>query len=731
MRHGTAIFVLAIALPAAGGALAADPDRGEATAALETVVVVGKREQPVTRAAARVTVIDAEALARTLSRDIRDAVRYEPGITVPSDPIRFGVGSFAIRGIGGNRVASEIDGVPVPDAFGIGSFASSGRSFVALEFVDRIEVLRGPASALYGSDAIAGIVAFETLDPTDLTGERFVAAVAHGDYSSVDRSRGATGVLAARADGLEALLGVAHRAGHARDIAGAIEPNPREYDSTSALGKLLWPQAPGGRVEFAAMADRAATLTDVQALLGQPGRFSDTVGMDADDSSDRLRLSLEQQLAVSRGPESATWRFYWQQSRVRQDTHEERKAAPPRVPEPVAIDRRFDLVTRQWGGEATATSRWRTGDWQHELVYGLEGDFTTIDEVRSAMLTNAATGATTRTVLGEEFPLRDFPRTRVRELGLFVQDEVRSAADRWSLIPALRIDHYDLKPLPDPRYLEAHPVGSTVGTETWSVSPKLGIVRRFDTGFSVFAQYARGFRPPPFSDVNVGLEIPLLNLRAIPNPDLEPETSDGFEVGVRAQRQGWTLDASAYHTLFDDFIDSRVNLGRDPQSGLVLFQSRNVADALVYGIEASIASSIYRRPPGWSWRGSVSWARGEDRSTGAELQAIEPAKLVLATAYGARSGRWSAEAVLTAVDRKRGLDRNREDLFVPGGYVTLDLYGHLELSDHLSLDVGLVNATDARYTPWADVTGRSAADPLLPMYRQPGRSITVRLTWRP
>ena len=95
-------------------------------------------------------------------------MRYEPGLTVRNDPFRFGLDTFSVRGLGGNRVAVEIDGIPAAGGFAVGSFSDSGRAFVDSAFVDRVEFLRGPASSLYGSDAIGGIVAMTTLRPASL-----------------------------------------------------------------------------------------------------------------------------------------------------------------------------------------------------------------------------------------------------------------------------------------------------------------------------------------------------------------------------------------------------------------------------------------------------------------------------------------------------------------------------------------------------------------------------------
>lgn len=105
--------------------------------------------------------------------DLKELFRYEPGITVTSGFGRFGIGDIRVRGLGGNRVRIQTDGIVVPDAFSIGSFSNANRNFVDLETVKRVEVVRGPTSSLYGSDALGGTVAFVTRDPEDyLSGDK-------------------------------------------------------------------------------------------------------------------------------------------------------------------------------------------------------------------------------------------------------------------------------------------------------------------------------------------------------------------------------------------------------------------------------------------------------------------------------------------------------------------------------------------------------------------------------
>src|SRR5690606_27252800 len=106
-----------------------------------------------------------------LVRDIKDLFRDEPGLGVGSSAGRFGIGDIRIRGLGGNRVRIQVDGIPVSDAFEIGAFSNANRNFVDLDTLKRVEVVRGPTSALYGSDALGGTVSFVTKDPSDYLGE--------------------------------------------------------------------------------------------------------------------------------------------------------------------------------------------------------------------------------------------------------------------------------------------------------------------------------------------------------------------------------------------------------------------------------------------------------------------------------------------------------------------------------------------------------------------------------
>jgi hemoglobin/transferrin/lactoferrin receptor protein len=232
--------------------------------------------------------------------------------------------------------------------------------------------------------------------------------------------------------------------------------------------------------------------------------------------------------------------------------------------------------------------------------------------------------------------------------------------------------------------------------------------------------------------VNIGLELPLFNVRAVPNPDLKPEQSNGFELGTRWNSPALSFTASGYYNDYHDFIESKVNLGADPVTKVILFQSQNIASARIYGAEVSAIARLgewSHLANGWLARLSAAYARGEDLERDQPLNSVDPASGVASLGYDAASGRWGGELVTTVVAAKRRVDRSRVDLYRTGSYATLDMLGHVNLGHGLWLDAGLFNLTDRAYIEWADVRGRPAGDPLIPYYTHPGRNVSVTLRW--
>lgn len=724
------LLPLALLLPAWLPCMAAAAD-GDTR--LEAVVSVASRHaQPAREVAGTVSVIEGEELRRRLGQTIADAVRYEPGVSVPEDAARFGLQGFSIRGLGGNRVGVEVDGIPVADGFAIGSFSNAGRGGIETAFLSRIEILRGPASTLYGSDALAGVVSLRTLTPEDLLRDagQSVGLRTSFDALSRDGTRSASGVSGWTAGAFELLLGVVRREGSERDNqprSGGLSSNPLQREQRGELLKLAHSSS-AGRLELRLDRGRERVESQLDSFVRGPGQYASTVAMQGDDRQQRegLALGFERPFQLP-GLERVQASLYRQRSSSDQFTRQERDAVAPRTP-PTLRERRFLFDTETHGLELNAQGRFELLGARHWQVYGIELKRSRISEWRDARETNLLTGAVSSVILGERFPLRDFPITDASTIALYWQDEIRPGDGGLALIPGLRWERYRVDARLDPVFVEDNPSFVPVDLAGSQLTPKFGLRQELAHGVQVFAQYALGFRAPPAADVNIGFTIPSFNYVAIPNPNLKPERSRGLELGLRWSGPSASLEAVAFDNRYRQLIDSRVNLGVDPASGALVFQSINRARARIHGIE--MRGDLDLPWPGFTLRGALNWSRGDDLVRRQPLNSIEPATLTLGVSYETVDGRQRLELVATGVAAKTRVDDSIQNVFRSPGYATLDAYWRVNLGERLHMDLGAFNLSDRRYWLWSGVRGLPANAREIDLYTQPGRSFGAQLAWQ-
>lgn len=684
----------------------------------QIVVVAHKDERSVREIAANVTVLSRADLNENLATTINDVFRYVPGVDYEGAGNRFGTEGINIRGIGGNRVAIVVDGVPLSDHFDVGSFSNATRDFIDAGLIENIEVLHGPASALYGSSAIGGVVAVKTPDPIDLMGARGNGGDVLFTWRDADESFQSQAMIGFGDRSLGLVAGVSWRSGHEVDSAASKDSlDTRDSDRRTALLKLVADDHLGNTWRVGLIHQDSQTLSDLNSMLGS-GRYRSTTALEGDDryQMDLLNVSYEfgsPESWVDRG----VIRGYYEVADIEQTTLDERGVART----PVSIDRFFAFEQEIQGLELNLWKDLASERVAHRLGFGLEYRERRTEEYRDGLSTNMETGEQTNVLLGEVFPLRDFPISTTREIGAYLEDTM-SIGD-WTVIAALRADRFELSPSQDPMYLEDYPFAEPVSLTESDLSPKLGVIYKVTPGTDVYLQYSHGFRAPPFADANIGLDIPFFNYRAIPNPDLKSESSDGFDLGIRWQGLESSARLSVFHTRYEDFIESKVRLGIDPASGRVLFQSQNLDETRIEGIEA-----------GWSLRwdafrfdGSLYYARGVDRGTDESLNSVGPGQVVLVATWDSKNERSKVSFKTTLTDDWSHRDETSGELFKPPGYAVLDLFLTQKLSSRTTLRAGLHNLSDRSYWTWSDVRGLSPNDPILPYLAQAGRSASVSL----
>lgn len=687
----------------------------------EIVVVAHKDERSVRDIAANVTVLTQTDLRDSLTVSLEDVFRYVPSVDYEAAGTRFGTEGINIRGIGGNRVAILIDGVPLSDQFDVGSFSNATRDFLDTGLINGLEVLHGPASALYGSAAIGGVVAVSTPDPVDLVRDGRFGGDALASYRGADDSYHGQASLGLGDAALGMVLGASWRDGH--ELKAAAAPSgvdTRDYRRQTALLKVVRDNRWGQTLRASLIHQQADTRSDLNSMLGA-GRYRSTTALEGDDEyrTDMLNLAWEFGSPES-WIDSGVLRAYYQQTDIRQYTLDERAAART----PVSIDRDFVFEQELQGIELNLWKDFIGQRVAHRVGVGLEYRERQTEEYRDGLQTNLATGAQTKVLLGEVFPLRDFPISKTSESAFFIEDTI-SMGD-WTLIAALRADRFKLSPELDAMYIEDYPFADPVSLDESDVSPKLGLIYKATPGTDIYLQYSEGFRAPPYADANISLDIPFFNYRAVPNPDLKSESSQGVDLGIRWRGLNATLSAAVFHTRYDDFIESKVNIGVDAVTGKTLFQSQNLRSTSIEGVEAAWALNFER----WSFDASAYYARGENEDSGEALNSVGPPQAILGVGWNSsESSQLRLKATFT--ERWSDLDESRAPLYKPAGYAVFDLFYTQAIAGNATLRVGVLNLADREYWHWADVRGISPTDPMLPYLSRAGRSasLSLNLNW--
>ena len=703
----------------------------------ERIVILGKRPRPIGDVFGAASVISRETIDKELVHDIADLVRYQAGIDVERAGSRFGLSGFSIRGIGGNRVATEIDGIPVADQFDVGSYSNSGRNFIDTDLVQQVEILRGPASSVYGSNAIGGVISFITKKPVDLlkeTNGNFYAGIKAG-YYGVDSSQAISLSTAYAFDKMSLLINLNSRNGNEFDnnAPSDIAVDHQDNKSQSVLAKFYYDISDHQQISLSYDYFERESDTQINSLIGL-GRFARTTALTGDDQSERKNVALSYTFDSEKSWLSGgVATIYNQKTETLQLTEETRSSRGSNY----LYNRDFFYIQEIDGLRINLYTDFDAGSLYHQIGYGLEWSERKVTEFRDGLQTNLATGASTNSILSEVFPVRDFPISVVKEIGLYLNDEIEIQGTNFSLIPALRFDQYELNPSPDAIYLEDNPATQVVSVKESNLSPKLGLQYEINSKNSWFVQYFEGFRAPPFEDANIGLDIPLFNMRAIPNPDLKSEFSKGYELGYRYKSANTSLDVIGFYTDYRDFIQTKVNLGFDPVAGRILFQSQNIDSAKIYGMEVQYKTKFndwFSDGDSVSAYANLFLSKGENKETDQPLNDINPNHAILGINWQSASQAWTVSLHNSLYQAKSDiddLDDPAENLFKTPGYGLFDLIVNYQLNDFTSVSAAVYNLADKRYWRWSDVNGLVVDDPLIETLSASGRnaSLQVHIAW--
>ena len=742
-----AALALAVVWGLAGGAAsaqtppadAASPDPQPAQqesqpARFFDTVTVSATLSPVTVKATpgSVSVVDAETIQRRLVETTADLVKFEPGVYIDANVTRVGLNGFNIRGIGGNRVMTRVDGVETSEQFDFGPFNVHQFS-LDLDTLKTAEIVRSSASSLYGSDALGGVVSFFTKDPADyLAGQRRHA----GAKVLLDgRSRDASGngVLALGSARVQASLFGSYARGQETRNRGTVEaanntrtaPNPQQRTNVQALGKVVAVLGDGhrlrGTVELADNTVRTDAYSSYTRTVAGPS-VTNVTGVVSHDDMARQRFSIDHALDNRGWFNHVAWNLYVQRSATGQLVDEVRATTTATSATTLLRAGTLDYDQGTVGGSLQTRKLFLPASRPLLVTAGGNYKRDVFDMLRDRRDVNQATGAAvpaTNIIL----PSKYFPKSTVGEGGAYLQGEWQLG--RLTVLPGVRYDRFTLDSDERDRVYIDNQNPAAVDFSADRVTARLGASFSLTTALSAHVQYAGGFRAPPYSAINSGFANLAGGYVSLPNTALRPETSDNIEGSLRGAFGRVSAGVTVFSNHYDDFI-LQAQRGFNPATGLLEFQYQNVSQVVIRGVELRGEARLTSR---LQLRAAYAAIRGDDVTGGTDvpINTVAPDQGTLGLQYDG-GGRWGAEAIARGVRAQRQAVAG-SGFFAPAAFATGDVVAWLRPASDVTVRVGVLNVTNAKYFEWPNVRGRQATDPVIDRYSSPGVAAIVSASY--
>jgi len=651
-----------------------------ATETLETVQVTATRRGESTFDVPVATdVIDRDEIRAAAPQTVMEALRGQAGAYVQQTTP--GQGIVVLRGLKGSEVLHVVDGFRLNDAI----FRNAPNQYVALvdsQALARIEAVRGPMSALYGSDAMGGVLQMLTWEP------RFEGAgwQSHGllrsmygsaDDSTLSRVEGAFGH-----DRLAVSGGATYQDVNERRVGGGEELPHTRFTARAADAKVRAIVAAGNELTLSAQYSEQPHTPRYDELTPGYGQSDPNSAVYWFEPQRRDFVQLRWR---GTHPTSA-----WDsaEAQVGQQRIEDGR-------------RNRDFGSRNEDRESNVdTSRGLTFqaskavDARHHLTYGIDVYDDDVDSTRTR--TDVATGTTS--MRAPRFP----DGSTMFQAGAFIADDW-SVGERLDVLGGVRWNMSRTR-LPASDEFAATTVAD--GGFAGSLSLAYGLTE----SVRLVANLGQGFRAPNVFDLGTFGDRPG-NRFNVPNPYLEPERLTSFDAGWKVMDDRLEGELIGYYSRYRDKITS-VLTGDVTDSGRLVVQSRNAASLVLYGAEFAVQQRI---SDSVEWRAQLTWTHGEESIAGDDYPADRIPPLNGSAGMTWRPAtRWTLDGWLNFADRQdRYSPRDDSDPRIrPGstpGWSTWNVRAAWEASEHAYASLQYGNLGDRRYREYGsglDAAGR-------------------------
>ncbi|MGI9233212.1 MAG: TonB-dependent receptor [Woeseiaceae bacterium] len=652
----------------------------------EVVVTATRRAISSEEVSSGLTLLDRESVEA--QKLVTDALASNVGVFLQQTTP--GQGAPIIRGLKGSSILHLVDGMRLNNAI----FRSAPTQYFALvpvTSVERIEVLRGTPTSLYGNDAVGGVVQLVTRVPrfesaeTEMRGDTFVL------FDTAELAKTARAMIDIGNNSLASSFSVEYLKTGNRRTGSGDRIGPSGYESKAA--RLLFAGAPS---------DDRSWFLDVH-YLEQPEtpRVDELVsgfGQTEPSSSEfffapNRRVFAHGKYTVTDGLAGLDWNIDVAWQRIDDDRVSRDYQATNR--------RRESNSSDLFGLTVSASKLTDAGSW----IVGAEYYY---DEVGSQRLEEDLLSGVSQ-ILTSRFP----DGSRVKQAALYGNLQ-RQLNARHNLSAGLRVSNDDVT-------LPTTAVSSAAAIDSTDVSGDVGWIFDATDRWQLLANVGLGFRAPNVFDLGTLGNRPG-NRFNIPNTTLDSERVTQVDFGTRYRSDRMRFDLMVYSLRYDDRITS-IGTGDVTPDGRDVVQSVNAAESSIRGVEAG---GSYRISDSFSARAVINYTWGEQQVVESAAEAadrIPPLNGSVVLSWDA-SGDYEVEGWLRFANGQdrlsaRDVRDSRIDPQGTPGWVTVGARLQREYDDRWLFALTIDNILDKRYRVHG--SGLDA----------PGRNLTVgaRYSW--
>lgn len=689
----------------------------QSNVSLDQVVITASRwNQPARDVPARITTISPKEIALQNPQTAADLLASSGEVYIQKS--QQGGGSPMIRGFSTNRLLITVDGVRMNTAI----FRSGNlQNVISLDAfaTERAEVLFGPGSVIYGSDAIGGVMNFSTLTPQFSTGEEpVVKGSAVVRMASANREQTGHFDINVGWRKWSLLSSVTHTD---YDDLRMGRFGPEEYLRHEYVQRLDTQDVVVANDDpLVQLPTGYSQLNMMQKVRFSPNeRWDFTYGFHYSTTTDYARYD---RLLRYRGglPRSAEWYYgpqEWMMNNL-QVVHRPEKGAYDEFTIRLAqqhfgesrIDRDFNALTRSIRIERVEAYSanfdfFKTIGTYQKVFYGLEGVFNDVTSIGRDE--DIATG------VRMSGPAR-YPQSTWSSYAAYATYQVKPT-EQVTVQAGARYNQFMLDAEFDTTFYPFPFTSANLNAD--AITGSLGAV--YNPGNWIFGvNLSTGFRAPNVDDIGKVFDSEPGSV-VIPNPVLRPEYAYNAEVDIaRVIGDFLKVDITGYYTILEDALvrrDFQLN-GQDSivyDGELSQVQAiQNAAGASVWGVQAMVEAKL---PAGFGTSAHFNYQKGEeelDDGTVAPLRHAAPWFGIAHLTYTARRLKLDFYAVYNdevsfkeLAPEEQGKDYmyaidNNGNPYAPAWY-TLNFKAMYQVSDHLALSGGLENITDQRYRPYS------------------------------